>query len=284
VILTRVPDGLLVVRQPDHGTQTGLFAAEWGNETVAPMPAHDTDVDPAAVELAASHHDDGWAVWERRPTLDPHTHQPVQFLALTPLEHVPLYQAGIARAAQHNPWTGLLVSMHGAGLYNDRYGTFRLAEQHFSPDERALVDEFLSDMAELQTTLLGRTGHRPVPAPDGPAGSTVHASDDPLVRQLYLLLQVWDRLSLQYVFWLAGDGVIAPAPGISELRCAHDGPFALILDPYPFTHDGAVFPAEARLVTDRPYRSPEDFLAELAGTDPTTIECTARAGPVIARS
>ena len=47
-------------------------------------------------------------------------------------------------AAWHDPTTGLLVSMHGAGLYNDRYGTFRLAEQKFSPPERALVDEFLA--------------------------------------------------------------------------------------------------------------------------------------------
>jgi hypothetical protein len=42
-------------------------------------------------------------------------------------------------------YSGLLVRMHGAGLYNDRYGTFRVAEQHFSPEYRVLVDEFLTD-------------------------------------------------------------------------------------------------------------------------------------------
>ena len=36
MILSRVPDGLLVVRQTDHGTQSGLFATGWGNEVVAP--------------------------------------------------------------------------------------------------------------------------------------------------------------------------------------------------------------------------------------------------------
>jgi len=57
---------------------------------------------------------------------------------------------GIQQAAEHDPTTGLLVSMHGAGLYNDRYGTFRLAEQLVSDSERALVDEFLAEQALFQ--------------------------------------------------------------------------------------------------------------------------------------
>ena len=28
---------LLVVRQPDHGVQTGLFARHWGNEQIPPV-------------------------------------------------------------------------------------------------------------------------------------------------------------------------------------------------------------------------------------------------------
>jgi hypothetical protein len=270
VILTRVSDGLLVVRQTDHGTQTGLFATAWGNEAVAPIDRHGDEI-----ELAARHHDDGWAVWERRPTIDPGTRRPVQFLALTPVEHVALYRAGIERAAQHGPWVGLLVSMHGAGLYNDRYGTFRLAEQRFSVEEQALVDEFLADMQLLQDRLWVASGgtHRP---------PHQHAADDPEVRALYLQLQVWDRLSLQYVFRLAGDGIIGPLPRPGEppgeLRCRHDGPFTLALDPYPFADDRLTFPVSACVVADRDYRSPEDFLETVAQAGPVTLECQARAG------
>jgi hypothetical protein len=101
LILTKVDGGVLVVRQPDHGTQTGLFAQAWGNEAVAPLRRH-----REGAELAARHHDDGWAIWERRPTIDPATERPVQFLALTPREHIPLYRAGIERAAQLDPWAG----------------------------------------------------------------------------------------------------------------------------------------------------------------------------------
>src|SRR5215471_19126762 len=117
---------LLVVRQPDHGVQTGLFASHWGNEETPPF----TPREP--VIAAGTRHDDGWQAWEEEhPTLD--------------------------------PTTGLLVSMHGAGLYNDRYGTFRLAERQFSPSEQALVDEFLAEQALFQQSLaervLGRQRH-----------------------------------------------------------------------------------------------------------------------------
>lgn len=264
MILSYARDGLVVVRQPDHGTQTGLFAAQWGNEDVPHVGAH-----TASQRLAATHHDDGWAVWERRPTLDPGTGQPVQFYQLTPFEHVPLYRAGIERASQYDPWAGLLVSMHGAGLYNDRYGTFRLAEQRFNEGERSLVDEFLSDMAHLQQRLAAKTAY---PLPSGG-----HVSLVPEVQHEYLLLQVWDRLSLQYAFMQAADGIISPLPGWpgGELSCTNAGHLTLALHPYPFTTSPAIFPVRASVVPNRPYRHPEDFLEALAGAPPLVLECRA---------
>src|SRR4029434_4431154 len=103
----------------------------------------------------------------------------------------------------HDPTTGLLVSMHGAGLYNDRYGTFRLAERQFSPSEQALVDEFLAEQALFQQSLAERALGRQV---------HTHVTTDPQVWYNYLLLQVWDRLSLQYAFRLAADCEICPPP------------------------------------------------------------------------
>ena len=163
---------LLVVRQPDHGVQTGLFARHCGNEETPPF----TPREP--VIAAGTRHDDGWQAWEEEhPTLDPSTGHPWQFYTLTPHEHVPLYRRGIAMAAEHDPTTGLLVSMHGAGLYNDRYGTFRLAERQFSPAEQALVDEFLAEQALFQQSLaervLGRQRH-------------THVTTDPQVWYNYL--------------------------------------------------------------------------------------------------
>lgn len=268
MILSRYDGRLLVVRQPDHGLQTGLIASAWGNDEVPAVVEH-----REACRLAAAHHDDGWAIWERRPDLDPRTGQPVQFHRVGPREHVPAYRAGIERAAQLDPWTGLLVSMHGAGLYNDRYGSHRLeelGEQSLTGTERALVTEFLVDMAGLQTRLYTEVvGHAPPGA----------AHERPEVMSAYLLLQVWDRISLQFALRHAADATIAPLPvpgrQPAELRCHARGRFRLALDPYPFAEDTVSLPVTASIVPDRAYTDAEDFLATLSGAGHTTVDCAA---------
>lgn len=265
MILTRSAEGLTVVRQPDHGRQTGAFAAAWGNEEV---PADEARTD--SIRLAAAHHDDGWGTWELHPTLDPARGQPVQFLELTPVEHVPLYRVGIERMAAVDPFAGLLVSMHGAGLYNARYGTFQLVELDLNAEERALVAEFLADMAALQATLAERAGV-----------VTAHArpSEDPGVRASYLRLQVWDRLSLQYCYFGSADGTIGPLPlggaESGELRCRNAGPHTLSLDPWPFADKRHVFAVPTVTVPDRPYATPDAFLEAVLSAPVRTIECTA---------
>lgn len=264
MIFQQYRDHLLVVRQPDHGVQTGLFAQRWGNEQTPPFMPREP------VIAAGTRHDDGWKAWEESPSIDPSTGQPWQFYRLTPHEHVPLYRRGIAMAAAHDPTTGLLVSMHGAGLYNDRYNTFRLAEQHFSPAEQALVNEFLSEQALFQQSLAERMMGREL---------HTHITTDPQVWYNYLLLQVWDRLSLQYAFRLAADGEIAPLPrpdgSSGVLRCRHKGELSLILDPYPFDASPRSFPLEARLLPAKPYRNAEEFLTEMAKAVVTILECRA---------
>jgi hypothetical protein len=261
VIITRWDDRLLCVRQPEHGVQTGLFAAAWGNDEVLPLPQPEL-----ATRLAATHHDDGWAVWESRPSLDPSTAQPYQFHSVPPVQHLKAYRAGIARAAEHDPWTGLLVSMHGAGLYNDRYSSYRLEEvkeQSLTAEERSVVDEFLRDMALLQSDLAHQALGQLTPDPP----------NVPSIREAYLLLQVWDRLSLQFAFRHAADGSIAPLPGGTALECRNAGAFRLLLDPYPFADDAVEFPVQAQVVDDRAYTDPEDFLAALSAAPRFALEC-----------
>ena len=264
MILQRWRGYLLVVRQPDHGVQTGDFAAHWGNEATPSFSPREPVVE------AGTRHDNGWAEWEERPTLDPTTGQPWQFYALSPHEHVPLYRRGIRQAAEHDPYSGLLVSMHGAGLYNDRYGTFRLAEQRFSPSERELVDEFLAEQALFQQSLAERALGRQ---------RTTHITTDPAVWYNYRLLQVWDRLSLQFAFRLAADGEIGPLPRPAGpdgvLRCTRRGELSLALDPYPFDDSPRTFPLPARLIPDKAYPNPEAFLEALAGTPLTVLDCRA---------
>ena len=262
MILQQFHGQLLVVRQPDHGVQSGDFGQHWGNESTPPFAPREAVID------AGTRHDDGWAGWEERPSLDPETGKPWQFFRLTPHEHVPLYRRGIRMATEHDPYTGLLVSMHGAGLYNDRYDTFRLAEQKFTPSERQLVDEFLAEQAVFQQTLAERALHKQLHS---------HVTTDPQVWYNYLLLQVWDRLSIQFAFRLAADGELGPLPrpdgSHDVLQIRNVGELAITLEPYPFDDSPRVFPLAARLLPDQPYRSPEEWLAAMAKAPIAMLEC-----------
>ena len=210
-------------------------------------------------------------MWESPAVLDPDTAQPCQFHAVPPVEHLLAYRAGIGRAAQHDPWTGLLVSMHGAGLYNGRYGSWRLEEivgQRFTDDEQALVDEFLRDMASLQRDLAHQSfGH----------ARAVQPADEPFVREAYLLLQVWDRLSLQFAFRHAVDGSIAPAAdarrhpnaGVPQRR-ALSGCASTRTRSSRTSWTSRCRPSWS---TTARYTDPEDWLAALAAAPRWALEC-----------
>jgi hypothetical protein len=217
---------------------------------------------------AGTQHDNGWKEWEDRPSINPETGQPWQFLLLTPHEHVPLYRRGILRAAEFDPYTGLLVSMHGAGLYNDRYGTFRLGERSLTPLERELVDEYLAEQELFQQSLAQRALRRKLHS---------HVTTDPQVWYNYLLLQVWDRLSIQFAFRLAADGEISPLPrpdgSTGTLGIKQTGELSVALAPYPFDDSPHHFPIVARLLEDKPYREPEEWLAAMAAAPVTMLDC-----------
>src|SRR4029453_11556571 len=95
--------------QPDHADLSAAFAREWA-----------TPLKPSLV-IATERHDDGWAVWEQSPRVDGDG-KPVGFLDVDVRAHLAFYRAGIAAITEEDADAGLLVSMHGAGIYRQRYG------------------------------------------------------------------------------------------------------------------------------------------------------------------
>ena len=123
--------------------------------------------------LAAERHDDGWAVWEQSPRVDADG-KPVNFLDVDVRAHLAFYRAGIAAITEEDADAGLLVSMHGAGIYRQRYGldpALGLARAAEVQDE---VDAFVAE----QEAKFGGDPARPL-------------GD-------YELLQLFDRLSLYF--------------------------------------------------------------------------------------
>src|SRR3954447_16829468 len=95
--------------QTDHADLSAAFARSWASP-----------LSPALL-IATERHDDGWAVWEQSPRLDD-AGKPVTFLEVDVRAHLAFYRAGIAAITGEAGGPGLLVSMHGAGIYKQRYG------------------------------------------------------------------------------------------------------------------------------------------------------------------
>src|SRR6266536_3454824 len=109
MIVRDLGDAWQVVLQTDHADLSAAFARAWR-----------TPLSPSLV-VAAERHDDGWAVWEQAPRVDADG-KPVNFLEVDVRAHLAFYRAGIAAITEEDADAGLLVSMHGAGIYRQRYG------------------------------------------------------------------------------------------------------------------------------------------------------------------
>lgn len=251
-MITREYDSqLLIVTQPHHAELAGLLAANWGNEGFHLL-------EPAVpMIIAAREHDNGWREWDNRPTVDPAAGQPWSFATLTYVEHAKLYWRGMLRAANDDPYEGLMVSMHGRGLYNQRYHT-DLALKRVPKDrkEKMAVNRVVKDSERLQKNLRRRL----VASSD----YRRHASDTQIWRN-YCLLQVFDRLALHVCWKGQTPYTIHPVPTDYEKGKEHtlnfeptgDGGFKV--SPYPFKERPFEPSVTGFLVPLQKYESDEQF-------------------------
>ena len=210
MIVRDAGDAWQVVLQTDHADLSAAFARAWQEQG----PNH------ASLVVAAERHDDGWAVWEQAPRVDANG-TPVNFLDVDVRSHLAFYRAGIAAIAEQDPDAGLLVSMHGAGIYRGRYGLDPGLSLTRAPELQREVDAFV---AEQEATFGG-----------GPA----ERHDD------YALLQVYDRLSLYFCMRDVEAGEEAELQGY---RLEPLGPWHVRIAPYPFAEGLARFALVRRLV------------------------------------
>lgn len=240
MIVARDRDGLVLVRQVDHQEQCGLMAEAWGNaEFARPEPF-------GPVRDAAAHHDEGWRPWEAAPRAT--AGAPVNFTDMERAAHVAIYHACIAGARARDPREGLLVSMHGQGLY-----------EYTPPAQRdPLARAFIAEQKALQGELMRELG--------GGADLAGWAS------AAYRLVRAWDALSL-YLTWRGlregRPGALRDVPrrpgerGV-DLDLSPDGPMACFLMPWPFSHGEVALPVRARRIEDRPYADDDDLARALA--------------------
>jgi uncharacterized protein DUF3891 len=224
VIVRDLGDAWQVVMQPDHADLSAAFARAWA------MP-----LKPSLV-IATERHDDGWAVWEQSPRVDGDG-KPVGFLDVGVRAHLAFYRAGIAAITEEDEDAGLLVSMHGAGIYKQRYGLDTALGLSRAAEVQGEVDAFV---AEQEAKFGGEPGDR---------------WDD------YELLQLFDRLSL---YFCMRDGEEADIQGY---RIEPVAPWRVRLSPYPFGGGEEGFSLVRRVI-------PKDGAVDVLGTGPERVQIT----------
>lgn len=232
MIVSRRPGGAVIVMQTDHQEQCAAMARAWGNEEFSRLDHWDD------VVLAAALHDEGWRSWEADPPPGPDG-GPVDFPDVPRDEHVALYRDGIATAAARSERAGLLVSMHGSGLYEDRFGLGGAG-----PPEGGhppVVRRFLDAQDRWRADVLRRLG----------SGAGEWAWD------AYRLLQAWDAFSL-YLVWRALPAgrsgalrAVPRRPGDADgatIEITPTGDRSCRLTPWPFAGGEARLPVRTHAV------------------------------------
>ena len=234
-------DDWQVVLQIDHEDLSGAFARAWAEQG----PHH------PSLAIAAARHDDGWAVWERAPVVDAASGKPVNFLDVDVSSHLAFYRACIAAVSEQDPYAGLLVSMHGAGIYQQRYGRDPSLGLSRAAEAQALIDDFVAEQEAGFEPRLAATG----------------AADDERWRD-YELLQLFDRLSLYFCMRDCENGGREPME-LQGYTLELLGPWRVRMSPFPFGDSPTRFELVRRVL---PKSAPAEVLATPAERVGLTIE------------
>jgi hypothetical protein len=147
--------------------------------------------------------------------------------------HLTFYRAGIAAISDEDPYAGLLVSMHGAGIYRQRYGRDPGLKLTHADEVAQLVEQFV---AEQEAAFERRAAEAGV--------DEEHRWAD------YELLQLYDRLSLYFCMRDVEGGEEAELQGY---RLEPAGPWRVRMTPFPFPQSPARFRLLRRVMPKRPW-------------------------------
>lgn len=131
-----------LVAQPDHAALAGDLAARIRSPQ---FPRLDVEV-----VQAISLHDEGWAPFDRAPSLNGRG-RPLSFFEMPLKDFLRAWWDSIERAQQESPVGGILVSEHFC-----RLGRWRLQSVEDTPENGAAVRDFLERETERQQQLSGR--------------------------------------------------------------------------------------------------------------------------------
>jgi hypothetical protein len=177
VIVSEHGGSLVLVRQADHALLSGHLAAAWGAEPWEPVRPFDP------VVLGARLHDLCWTPFDERVSQRPDG-RPLAFTEVPRTVSTRFYGPGIDAVEAIDTYAGLLVSLHLTGFFQSQWDFVHPARRMpVSEEEQPAIASFLEAEGVRQRRLRARL-------------RVAEGEADRALRSGYLLLQVWDLLSL----------------------------------------------------------------------------------------
>ena len=245
MVIRELTDGRCYVStQEDHAELSAQFAAHWGNERFSKLRPFETMI------FATTFHDSGYREFEGNPPINTAKGRPYAHREEVPsFEAVELaaYAKNVEWVRSHDPYAGLLVSLHRTGLWQNRYDVF--SEPAMRARQRSA--EVLAAKKELET--------EQERAKKDLAARSRHFTNE--LEYNYRALQIFDLLSLYFCCdGYGSDGAfkeykIAPvrvsydSDETVELRVLPNGANSLRFSPYPFDVSPLVIAVRARIMT-----------------------------------
>lgn len=236
-----VRDDGICIGQAAHAWVSGQLARAWEPSAV---PHREAAI------LAATQHDVGMAEWDLEPDVDAETGLPVSFMRM-PLEtHLRLWSAAPSKVLTQSRIAALMLSLHGARLYERRDLT------RLEPEQSAAVRAYLADQRVFQGWLQADAG--------------VSAEE---AARLQALLFAWDWLSLALCLDWAPSSLTEGPIGLTLTT-------ELTLDPWPFaTADPVTVVTEGRRIAHRDATTPVELRAALEAGERVELSWTLTSAP-----
>ena len=244
MVIRELTDGrCYVALQEDHAELAAQFAAHWGNDRFSRLRPYQTMV------FATTYHDSGYREWEGTPPMNVQKGRPYAHREDVPnFETIELdaYAKNVDWLGAHDPYAGLLVSMHRTGLWHNRYNIFTEPAGRLRERSQAVQNakrELEAKQKELKKTLAPK-----------------HPDFENELGYNYMALQIFDLLSLYFCCDGYASNEAFKEYAIAPVRVSYDrdetvrltirpnGTGSVVIDPYPFDLSPLKFSARARVV------------------------------------
>lgn len=260
MIRHRHEDDFLLFTQHDHALLSGWLAEQISGSIIA-RPS------PSTIKGIALH-DCGWPIHDDEPTLNARG-EPLHVFETPPGIATRNWTASARRAANMDPYSGLLVSLHGLHLSLMAQASHRLPEDVFE------LNKFQHAQIELQEQLRPQVGLRiDRPLTHGLAPRGASAAEDQLLFD-FRLLRAMDALSLTLLcseeLSITMDGLMTrPGGDPIHLSISRPAEFAVRVDPWPFESGGFEHQIPFRRLPSKSFSDEAHFRDEYARADVET--------------